>query len=174
MPVNTGAAYGIYAHDVALPTIVNTLNRAGFENEDICLVLSATHPIASVVRHANIFNDDRDHGAASARMIGWFSEFGAVVIPTVGFFIRSQAYLHALVTEQNSSGYCGRTGTLAGLGFSADDADKLDEKLCDLGAMVYISCDEGAKAEWAMELLRHTGAQDAARLQSAQAFMAAA
>ena len=52
MAVNTAAAYGIYPQDVALAEIVHTLNKAGFENEDICMMLSPTHPIASVVREA--------------------------------------------------------------------------------------------------------------------------
>ena len=46
MPLNSPAAYGMYSHDVALKDVVHTLNQAGFENEDICMMLSPTHPIA--------------------------------------------------------------------------------------------------------------------------------
>ena len=56
MPMNTAAAYGIYNQDVALTEIVHTLNEAGFENEDICMMLSPAHPIASVVRDASLFS----------------------------------------------------------------------------------------------------------------------
>jgi hypothetical protein len=168
------AAYGIYPREAALPDIVHTLNRAGFSNEDICMVLSPAHPISSIVRHANIFNEDCDDGVTSARMIGWFSEFGAVVIPTIGFFIRSQAYLRALMTEQNSSSVCGGSGTLAGLCFSEGDAEKLEDQLGELGALVYVSCQESARAQWATELLRHTGAREASQLHQEKALSAAA
>jgi hypothetical protein len=155
------AAYGIYPHDVALPDVVYTLNRGGFSKEDICMVLSPAHPVAAIVRDANLLNAEREASAMSARTIGWFSEFGAVVIPTIGFFIRSQAYFHSLVVERNSQGLCGGSGTLVGLGFSEDQADRLNRRL---GVLVYVSCNESARAERAVELLRRNGAGEAAAL----------
>jgi hypothetical protein len=154
----------MYPQDVALSDIVYTLNRGGFSNEEICMVLSPAHPLATVVRGANLLNAEREASAMSARMIGWFSEFGAVVIPTIGFFIRSQAYFHSLVVERNSEGLCGGSGTLVGLGFSEDHAERLSRRLGDVGVLVYVSCPESAKAEWAVELLRRTGAREAAGL----------
>src|SRR6266702_5959272 len=100
MSPNRTAAYGMYPRNIALPDVVCALNRDGFGNEDICMVLSPAHPDASVVRDAKILNVEREESATSARMIGWFSEFGAVVIPTVGFFIRSQTFFRALFSEK--------------------------------------------------------------------------
>src|SRR5205823_13897783 len=94
MNPNGTAAYGMYPRNIALPEVVCALNRAGFGNEDICLVLSPAHPVATVVRDARILNVECEESATSARMIGWFSEFGAVVIPTVGFFIRYTEFFH--------------------------------------------------------------------------------
>jgi len=164
MPTLGAAAYGMYPRNVALPEIVYTLNRAGFENEDICIVLSPAHPVASVVRDARIGDGERDQTAVSARMIGWFSEFGAVVIPTVGFFIRSRAFFRALVTDQNSAAPCGGSRTMIGLGFSELDSKRLGHQLSDVGAMVYVSCQESTKAECALDLLRRMGAKEAASL----------
>jgi hypothetical protein len=174
MAVSESAAYGTYAQNVALSDVVHTLNRAGFGKEDICMVLSPAHPVASVVRDAKIVNADREENAVSARMIGWFSEFGAVVIPTVGLFIRSQAFFHALMIEQNFPALCGGSRTLAGLGFSEDEAKRLDHQLDDLGVLVYVACPESAKADSAIELLRRTGAQEAASLERAKAKAAVA
>ena len=157
------AAYGIYSREAALPEIVHTLNRAGFGNEDICMVFSPAHPVSAIVRHANLLNDECDNSTASVRMFEWFSEFGAVVIPTVGFFIRSQEYLRALMNNENSS-FCGGPGALAGLGFSGCEAEKLDEQLEERGVLVYVSCRENAHADWATEVLRHTGASEASSL----------
>src|SRR5271155_1081257 len=81
------AAYGTYSQEAPLTRFVTALNQAGFENEDICMILSPTHPIASIVREASLLNPERKSTAVTARMIGWLSAFGAVLIPTVGFFI---------------------------------------------------------------------------------------
>lgn len=44
MVLNKPAAYGIYSQDVALREVINTLNQAGFGNEDICVMLSPPIP----------------------------------------------------------------------------------------------------------------------------------
>jgi hypothetical protein len=171
---NSGtAAYGMYSRHVALPEVVSALNRAGYQNENICMVLSPAHPDAA------IFHDTTNDVAATdtgptARMIRWFSRFGAVVIPTVGVFVRSQAFLNALFTDKNSSALSRGSRTLVDLGFSTDDAKRLGHQLCDVGALVYVSCPENAKAVGAIELLRRTGAQEAASLGAMQAAAAAA
>jgi hypothetical protein len=163
MTVNTAAAYGIYSQNVALTDIIHTLNQAGFQNEDICMMLSPSHPVASIVRDASMFSA-REDDAVSAGMIGWLSAFGAVVIPTVGFFIRSQAFLQALMAVREAPALCGSSRTLVGLGFSEGDAKKYENELLRLGVLVYVSCNEGTKTRWAQEALRHTGARETATL----------
>ena len=174
MSANGTAAYGMYPRNVALPEVVCALNRAGFDNEHICMVLSPAHPVATVVRDAKILDARKEETATSARMIGWFSEFGAVVIPTVGFFIRSQAFFRALVIEETFPTMSRGSGTLVDLGFSEDEAKRLGHQLCDVGAMVYVSCQESGKASSAIELLRRAGAKEAAGLRMAKAAEAAA
>src|SRR6266702_6000678 len=122
MSVNSAAAYGMYPQEVALHDVVHTLNQAGFENEDICMMLAPTHPIATIVREASILNSEREASAVTAGLIGWLSEFGAVVIPTVGFFIRSQAFFHALLMDQNFPTLSRGCRTLLGLGFPQEEA----------------------------------------------------
>lgn len=164
MAVSAAAAYGVYAHDVALADIVHTLNHAGFDNEDICMMLSPSHPIASIVREASLFSAEREDNAATAGMIGWLSAFGAVLIPTVGFFIRSQAFLHALMSAREAPALCGNASTLVGLGFSEDEAQKYEDQLRQLGVLVYVACGGTEKTLWAQEVLRHTGARETATL----------
>jgi len=174
MTVSAFAAYGMYPGDVALPEVVQILNQAGFNKEEICMVLSPTHPVAKIVRDARIRGADREESAVGAHMIGWIAEFGAVVIPTVGFFIRSKALFHALVIEQDCPAMSRGSGTLVGLGFSEKDAKRLGDQLCDILSLVYVSCPDTARAEWAIEILRRTGALEAARLEMAKAAEAAA
>ena len=167
MLATRSAAYGMYPQSARLPEIMGTLRQAGIEKKDICMVLSPTHPMASIVRDAKFRSAEPNQSAVSARMIAWFSEFGAVVIPAVGFFIRSQAFLRALIMEQNSK-LGGGSRMLAGLGFSPDEALRLHRALEDAGALVYVSCPEDAKAQWALELLRSMGAREVASLEQSQ------
>jgi hypothetical protein len=164
MAVNTAAAYGIYSQDVALTDIVRNLNQAGFENEDICMMLPPRHPIASIVREASLFDAEKETSAVTAGLIGWLSKFGAVLIPSVGFFIRSRAFFHALMVAREAPALCGNARTLVGLGFSEDEAERFEDQLGELGVLVYVSCEEAAKTLWAREVLRHTGAREAATL----------
>lgn len=174
MPTTGTAAYGMYARDVALPKVVCALNQAGFDKEDICMVLSPAHPDAAAVRDADALDTKGSQSDLSARMIGWFSEFGAVVIPTVGFFIRSQEFFHALVLEQNFPCLSRGSRTLVSLGFSQDDAKRLGRQLTDFSALVYVNCPESSKAKGALDLLKQTGAREAASLGSAKVAAAAA
>jgi hypothetical protein len=160
------AAYGLYPQDVALTDVVRTLNSAGFENESICMMLSPTHPIASLVRDASVFNSECKSNTVTAALIGWLSEFGAVMIPTVGFFIRSQAFFHALMAAHEAPVLCGSSRTLSGLGFSDDEADRFENQLREVGVLVYVACRESEKRAWACEVLRHTGAREASTLDS--------
>jgi hypothetical protein len=164
MATNATAAYGMYRQDAALSDIVSTLNRAGFHNEDICMMLSPTHPIASIVRDASMFNVEREASDATAGLIGWLSKFGAVVIPTVGFFIRSQTFFRALMVAREAPALCGNARTLVGLGLSEDKAERFENQLRQLGVLIYVSCTERARTSWASEVLEHTGARDVATL----------
>ena len=47
MTVSTPAAYGMYAQDIALRQVVQTLNQSGFDKEDICMMVSPRHPMAT-------------------------------------------------------------------------------------------------------------------------------
>jgi len=163
------AAYGMYSRNVALPDVVSELNRAGYQNENICMVLCPAHPAAEVFHEAGSDEAAGRESLGTARTIRWFSGFGAVVIPTVGLFVRSQAFLKALFNEKNSPGLSRSSGTLVDLGFSPDDAKRLGHRLCDFGALVYVSCAEDVNATGALELLRRTGAHEAASLGSLQA-----
>jgi hypothetical protein len=159
------AAYALYPHNIALPEVLRTLGQGGFEKESICMMLSPKHPITTIVREANQHTFERDASAVSAGLIGWLSEFGAVVIPTFGFFIRSREFFHALVVEQGSMTLCGRHRTLRGLGFAEDDAERFENQLREMGVMIYVACPEEARTKWALELLRATGAKEAGLLQ---------
>ena len=159
MASNSVAAYGMYREQVALGEALKTLNRAGFHNEKICMLFSPAHSVADKVKEANVLSADRQASAVTAELIRWLSEFGAVVIPTVVFFIRSREFFQAIIVEKDSKGRCGSARTLEGLGFPERDAARFERYLRSSGVLVYVSCSE-AKTNWAQELLRLTGAEE--------------
>jgi len=166
MVVNGSAAYAVYPQNVALNEVVRTLQRGGFDKESICMMLSPTHPIASIVRDTNCGAFNEDANVVSAGLLGWLTEFGAVVIPTFCFFIRSSQFFRALVSEPDSVAFCGRSTTLGSLGFTPQDADRFEKRLRQTGVLVYVSCTESARARWALELLRPAGATEAGLIEA--------
>lgn len=167
MATNALAAYGIYPDRIIISDVLKKLNHGGFSNENICMMLSPTHPIASQVREANVLDTTRK--ASNEGLIAWLGKIGAVVIPTVGLFIRSREFFSAIMTDKPTNR---RSSTLMGLGFSERDADHVDSRMRDVGVLVYVSCPESARSKTAMELLRDTGAEEAGTLGDLKAFSA--
>lgn len=155
------AAYAIYPHNIALNEILQTLRHGGFDKENICMMLSPTHPISTIVRESNQHTFERESNAVSAGLIGWLSEFGAVLIPTFGFFINSRLYLHALMAEENWAARCDHTGPLSGLGFRENEAERVENRVRKVGVLLYVSCSEPSQTQFALELLRATGSEEA-------------
>jgi Heat induced stress protein YflT len=171
---STTAAYGVYSEEVPVNEIVHALNDAGCSKESICLMLARTHPISTIVRQAGIRSGDREASAVAAEVIEWLSDFGVVVIRTFGFFIRSQMFLNALVTTREAPALCGSSETLKGLGFSEQEAERLDDQLSQSRVLVYVLCSETAQASWAREMLQRAGAEETAELDLCHESVAAA
>jgi hypothetical protein len=161
---NAAAAYGVYRDDTYVAEVVDVLNGAGFANEDLCVVLAPTHPIAESVRRAVLLITEGENRKATAALIGWPSGLGAVLIPKVGFFIRSRVFFNGLVVAKDASAICG-SRTVVSLGFSDRDARRFETQLEHAGFLVYVACEEYAYAEWASELLRATGAKETTTLE---------
>jgi hypothetical protein len=165
MNMSQPAAYGLYSHDVALREVIGVLNQAGFGNEDMCVMVSPMHPIATSVRHARILDAECDSTAVTAGLIGWLSKLGAVLIPTIGFYVHSRAFLQALMVGMDSPSLRAGARTLEALGFTEGEARRFENQLHQCGALIYVSCGESAKTNWAIELLRRTGANEVAALE---------
>ena len=165
------AAYGIYSDTVEVGKVVSALNAAGFHNDQVFMMLAPTHPIAAMVRDASFINQPQST-SMTARVIGWLSEFGAVVIPSIGFFIRSQAFFGVLMTARETPALCGNSRTLEGLGFGNRKAERVDSELKKTGFMVYVTSAEAERAQWAADLFEHTGAHESAMLAQAAVAMA--
>lgn len=162
--MDTLAAYAVYPNDVEVAEVVRVLNQLGFGNERICLMFAPTHPVAIKLRHANMLGGEHEASVAIAGSIGWLCEFGAVVIPTVGFLIHSPAFLLPLLAARNTLAQCGSARTLAGLGFSDWKAERLQVHLQQAGYLVYVASVETSSISHVLEVFPITGAEESARL----------
>jgi hypothetical protein len=167
------AAYAIYPETVGLKDVLRTLGQGGFTKESICLVLSPTHPIATIMRDSSTRFMEREVNTATAELIGWLSELGAVVIPIFGFFIRSREFFRTLVEEKNSNAPSGTRGVLVSLGLSEEAAARIDGRIREGGVFLYVSCPE-TQTQWALELLRASETAGSGLLQPEVAMAAAA
>jgi hypothetical protein len=163
MAANTFAAYGLYPESARLRNVTQALLQGGFEKESICMMLPAEHPIAAMVRKASADAVEGPSNAEAAGMIGWLSEFGAVLIPQFGFFIRSQEFFRTLMAGDAPAG-----GSLAALGFPDEKVKRFSNR-AGAAVLVYLSCGEKTKTGSVLELLRGTGAQEAGLLDHGQA-----
>ncbi len=159
MVINTPAAYGTYSDDAAILEVVQALHQSGFDKQDICLMIPPTHPVAAVLNKSNIRSAGLEDGTA---MIGWLMKLGAVIIPTVGFFIRSQMFFRNLVMRKDSPALCENAAALAGLGLPARDAARIEYQLRETGAFIYVACADKARTIPALDTLRRTGARETA------------
>ena len=168
------AAYATYSENIPLKEVLQTLGQAGFEKESICLMLSPAHPIAASVRESSVRPFERESSAVSAGLVSWLSEFGAVVIPTFGFFMRTQKFFNALLRDQGAVSECGHRKTLVSLGLPQEDAQRFEDQVRELGALLYISCCEMTMARWAADLMRATGAEETGLVENEAETVAAA
>jgi hypothetical protein len=161
MTASTFAAYGLYPESTGLRNVTQALLQGGFEKESICMMLPAEHPIAALVRKASADAVEGPSNAEAAGLIRWLSEFGAVLIPRFGFFIRSQEFFRTLMAGDTPAG-----GSLAALGFPDEKVKRFSNQPGNPGVLLYLSCGEKTKTGSVLELLRGTGAQEAGLLNS--------
>jgi hypothetical protein len=168
MILSQAAAYGIYPMEASVQEIVASLHDAGCFAEDLCLLLTPSHPIAQAVRDAKISPASLNSDVTPASdLLQWLSRLGAVVIPGVAFFVGSRAFLRAVLAPCPASSGSASAERLMGLGLSESEAERYANRLSRDGVMIFASCKGEAQSQWIREVLRNTGADEACCLQEA-------
>jgi hypothetical protein len=159
------AAYAIFPVDAEVEEVLRSLNLAGFEDENICVFLTPTHPIAEGVQHMKVnSSSDLSVEAGQAGVVSWLSRFGAFVIPGVGFFIGSREFLSALAPRHGQSSVDRRGELLAGLGIPQPDAARYEARVCSDATLIFVSCEGTARSQWAKEILWSMQAEEVSLL----------
>lgn len=164
---NRAAAYGFFPPDSQLENVFRALNHAGFENADLCVLLTSEHPIAERIRNwkAHVPHESfRD--AAPERVIAWLATYGAVVISDVGIFVGSSDFLRALALPEELLSADADAGVFGVLGIPQAEAVRYNSRLRENAAFILVSCDHVAHSEWARELLSAMGGEEVSLLES--------
>jgi hypothetical protein len=160
---NRAAAYGFFPLESQLENVFRALNHAGFENTDLCVLLTAEHPIAERVRNCPTqMPRGPIQNAAPERVLGWLSTYGAVLIANVGLFVGSRDCLRVLSLPEDL--LRSEMGVFGALGIPPDEAARYRNRLRNNAAFILVNCEHFAHSEWARELLSTMGAEEASLL----------
>ena len=163
------AAYGIFPSDTQLEEVLTSLNSAGFQSEDICVVLSPMHPIVDGVRSLKSSTSCQSIEGKLENTVSWLATFGGVVIPGVGIFIGSREYLRALAQTDYLPEDTNRA-VLASLGIPESAAARCEERLRHDANLVFVICEGSAHSEWAREILRRLRAEEVCSMETFERF----
>jgi hypothetical protein len=159
------AAYGIFPMDAQVEEVLQSLNLAGFQSEDICLFLTPAHPIAEGLQTMKFaFSNDLATEASLSDVVAWLSQLGAVVIPGIGFFIASREFLRALMPNDYRSIAVRQGEMMRGLGIPQPDAARYEARVREDATLVFVSCDGSARSHWAREILWRMRAEEVSLL----------
>jgi hypothetical protein len=157
---NSNAAYGIYPIEVRIKEIVAKLHEAGCPAEDVCLLMSPSHPMAHSVRDAKVVPTTLNLDSPASELLQWLSRLGAVVIPGVAFFVGSRIFLQAVLAPCPTMIDSDSTERLIGLGLPTYEAVRYADRLTHDAVMIFVSCSDQAQSHWIREVLRQTGADE--------------
>jgi hypothetical protein len=159
---NRAAAYGFFPPESQLENVFRALNHAGFENTNLCLLVTADHPIAERVRSSTVPSPrDPVQSVEAEQILAWLSRHGAVLISEMGLFIGSSDFLRVLAMPHNLLRSESVSEVFGLLGIGPDEVARYQSRLRDKSAFILVSCEHVAHSEWARELLSTMGAEEA-------------
>jgi hypothetical protein len=158
------AVIGIVATYSQAETIVQELQRCGFDSNDI----SVLFPDSTMSRDfAHEKNTKAPEGAAAGAgiggalggAIGLLAGLGAIAIPGLGPFIAAGPLLAALSGAATGAAVGGLSGALVGLGFPEYEARQYESKIRDGNILLSVHVEDGDERKMAKNALERGGAQ---------------
>jgi hypothetical protein len=159
------AVYGIFASRERAEMCIETLNRAGFQNPDISVLMAdrtATGQIATE-KHTKA-PEGTATGATAGGVIGGtlglLAGIGALAIPGVGPFIAAGPIMGTLAGLGAGAAAGGLIGALLGMGVPEYEAKRYEGRVKDGGILVSVHCANSEREDVAKEKLKECGAED--------------
>ena len=162
------SVYGIFARRSSLEHAHLALQRGGFRNEDVSVLLPENVGNKDLVTEKNSKSPE---GAAAGGAtggvlggaLGWLVGIGALAIPGLGPFIAAGPTMAALAGAGAGAALGGVTGGLIGMGMPEFEAKRYEGRVKSGGSLLSVHCDNSEWAKRAEEIVRESGGEDITR-----------
>jgi hypothetical protein len=161
------AVFGIYSSGDHAERAVDTLLKAGFNNQAISVLLPDS---ASTREFAHVKETKAPEGTATGATaggviggtLGVLAGIGALAIPGIGPFIAAGPIMAGLAGLGVGGAVGGLVGALVGMGIPEYEAKRYEGRVKNGGTLLSVHCDTSGEIERAKDLLKSTGAEDIA------------
>jgi hypothetical protein len=156
--------FGIYTTRVGVEAAVDALKAAGFQNDDISVLMSEK---VSTKEFATEKHTKAPEGAAEGAgagiiiggALGWLAGIGALAIPGAGPFIAAGPIMAALAGAGAGATIGGIAGALIGMGVPEYEAKRYEGMINKGGILLSVHSDSSEETKSAKEILERTGAE---------------
>jgi hypothetical protein len=168
------AAFGIYGDQHTVSDAVDALKAAGFRNTDISVLFPENQGTKDFAHEKNTkAPEGTATGAVSGGIIGgalgWLVGIGALTIPGIGPFVAAGPIVAALSGVGAVGALGAITGALIGLGIPEYEAKRYEGRIKRGGILLSVHCDNSEWTKRAVDILKHSGADDIATAGEARA-----
>ena len=159
------AVFGIYASIVTVENGVDALQRAGFRNTDISVLLPENAGSKDFAHQKGTKAGEgatagAGTGAVLGGALGWLAGIGALAIPGVGPFIAAGPIMAALAGAGVGGAVGGIAGALIGMGIPEYEAKRYEGRVKNGGILLSVHSDNSEWTKRAKDILEQTGAED--------------
>jgi hypothetical protein len=161
------AVFGIYKHRLDAEEAVDRIAAAGFEYNDISVLLPDAQSSKEFAHEKNTKAPEGTATGATAGgvvggTLGLLAGIGALAIPGLGPFIAAGPIVGALAGAGAGGAVGGIIGALVGMGIPEYEAKRYEGRIREGGILLSVHCDSSDWVKRAKEVLEHTGAQEIA------------
>jgi hypothetical protein len=161
------SVFGIYLTREAVDSAAGELERAGFSNSDLSILLPEELDSRQLVTDANTKAPEGaavgvGSGAAVGGAMGWLVGVGALAIPGIGPVIAAGPIVAMLAGIGVGGALGGFAGALIGVGIPEAEATKYEGRILQGGILVAVRCETSTEIDRARHVMETTGAEDVA------------
>jgi hypothetical protein len=156
------------ARDVAQAgSIVETLQNAGFSNDDISVLLPDTGTTRAFAHEKGTKAPEgamagAGTGGVLGGTLGLLAGIGALAIPGVGPFVAAGPIMAALSGAAVGAATGGIVGALVGMGIPEYEAKRYEKQLREGRILISVHTDDSDEIKRAKEIFKNAGAEDIA------------
>jgi hypothetical protein len=159
------SVFGIYKSRAHAETAVDRIAAAGFDYNDISVLLPDTQSSKEFAHEKNTkapegVTTGATTGGVVGGTLGLLAGIGALAIPGVGPFIAAGPIMGALAGVGVGGAVGGIIGALVGMGMPEYEAKRYEGRIMEGGVLVSVHCDTSEEIDRAKEVLDRTGAED--------------